>query len=341
MKASRETEPHAASGGLWVIGEQRNNTLTAVSLELLGGAQALAHQLKRNLAAVILGHDIADLAEELVAYGADTVYVADAPQLRLYQSDIYARIIADLIRDQTPNIVLWGATTIGRDLAPRVAAKLHTGLTADCVELSLDDDSRLVQTVPGYGGNMMVNCLCPQQRPQMATVRPGVLRKLAKSGSRHGQIVHVPIRIDERECKAKTIKVVEQKAETSLEGADIIVAGGWGLRSADDFRLLEQLSQVLGGAIGGTRPLVDKGWISEEQMIGQSGKTVRPRLYIGVGISGAMHHLVGIKDSEVIIAINNDRQAPIFNASDVGILGDLKKVLPRLIAQLQIKAHSA
>jgi electron transfer flavoprotein alpha subunit len=175
----------------------------------------------------------------------------------------------------------------------------------------------------------------------MATVRPGVLRKLAKSGSQHGQIVHVPISINEREYKAKTIKVVEEKAETSLEGADIIVAGGWGLRSADDFRLLEQLSQVLGGAIGGTRPLVDKGLISEEQMIGQSGKTVRPKLYIGVGISGAMHHLVGIKDSEVIIAINNDQQAPIFNVSDIGILGDLKKVLPRLIVQLQIKAHSA
>jgi len=326
--------------GVWVVAEQRKNRLMDISLELLGGGRELSNKLGKELAAVLLGYRIENLARELIAYGGDKVYLVDAPQLELYQSDIYAKILAGLIRQYKPEIVLFGATTIGRDLAPRVAAKLRTGLTADCVNLSIDEEHQLVQTVPGWGGNLMVNCLCKNHRPQMATVKLGVMEKCSEDDSRSREILRVKVNIKNSDIKAKTIEMVEEEPkEVPLEKADVIVAGGWGMRSIENFRLLEKLAEVLGGVIGGTRPAVDKGWISEERMIGQSGKIVRPKLYIGAGISGAMHHTVGIKDSKIIVVINNDPQAPIFAAADFGIVGDLREVLPCLIEEFKKALH--
>jgi len=322
--------------GIWVFAEQRKSKLMEVSLECLGGGKQLAEKLDIDLSAVLIGYNVEELGRELIAYGADNVYMIDHPLLGIYQSDAYAKVTADLIHEHKPEIFLLGATSIGMDLAPTVAAMLNTGLSAHVTGLEVDEKRQLRQIVPGFGGKVMAVVVCPNHRPQMATVRLGVFKKPMRDESRRGNIVKVEVDITEDDLRDKTIRMVEEKPkEKPLEGAEIVVAGGWGMRAVGGFKPVRELAELLGASVGGTRPALDEGWIVEEQMIGQSGKTVRPKLYIGLGISGEMHHTVGILDSEVIVAVNNDENAPIFQVADVGIVGDLREVLPRLLKEFE------
>jgi len=322
--------------GVWVFAEQRRNRLMHSSLEILGGGRKIADKLKTGLAAVLFGHDVENLANELIAYGADKVYLADNSMLSFYQSEAYSTILANLIRQHNPEILLFSATAVGRDLAPRVAAKVKTGLTADCVKLDVNEQRQLMQIVPAFSGNVMATVICPKHRPQMATVRPGVMKSLNRDEGRHGEIVKVSVCLKEEDMKTKIVKFVTERPKVlPIEEADVVVAGGWGVGSAENWKLIEELAEVIGGAVGATRPAVDEKWTSEDQMIGVSGKTVRPKLYIGVGISGALHHVMGIQDSKVIVAINKDRNAPIFQYADFGIIGDLREIIPSLVDEIR------
>jgi electron transfer flavoprotein alpha subunit len=275
------------------------------------------------------------LADELVAYGADKVYLADNKLLTFYHSEAYATIIGELAKKHRPEIFLLGSTSTGRDLAPRMAAKLCTGLTADCVGLDVNEKGQLLQVVPAFGGNVMATVVCPKHRPQMATVRPGVMRTPTIVDGRHGGVVKIPVDLKQEDLNIKILNVVtEEPRAAAIETADVVVAGGWGVGSVDNWRLIEELARSIGAAVGATRPPVDEKWASEDQLIGQSGKTVRPRLYIGIAISGAMQHLVGIQDSRVIVAINKDPNAPIFKAADFGIVADFRDVVPTLVEQI-------
>ncbi len=321
---------------VWVFAEQRDGKLASSSLEILGGGRRIADKLKTMLAAVLFGYDVKNLVKELLAYGADKVYIADDSLLFFYQSEIYSTTLADLIKRYKPEILLIGATVIGRDLAPRVAAKVNTGLTADCVNLDVNEGRQLLQLVPAFGGNVMATVICPKCRPQMATVRPGVMKSLERDESRHGQITKVNVKIRKENIKIKIIKVVKEKPKVlPIEGADVVVAGGWGVGSMENWKLVEELAEALGGAVGATRPAVDEKWALEDQMIGVGGKTVRPKLYIGVGISGALQHTLGIRDSKVIVAINKDPNAPIFKGADFGIVGDLLRIIPCLVNEIK------
>lgn len=326
-------------GEVWVWAEQRNGRLMGVSLELLNKGSELAAESATELAAVLIGDKTKELEDELVAYGASKIYSVTDERLGLYQSDVYANIIANLINQYKPEIMLMGATNIGMDLAPRVAAKVDTGLTAHCVDLytsKTGNKPQLLASVPGFGGNLMVEIVCPEKRPQMFTVRPGVVEKPGKVEGRQGQIIRVKANINDADFKARTIEMVEEKpAGKPLEEADIVVAGGWGLQSTGGFKLVEELANTLGGAVGGTRPAVDKGWIPEERMLGSSGKTISPKLFISIGASGAMHFSTGFLKSKVILAIDKNPKAPIFEVCDLGIVGDLGKIVPHLIRELK------
>lgn len=324
---------------VWVWAEQRNGRLMGVSLELLGKGAKLAGELKTELAAVLLGDGAQNLAQELIAYGAGKVYLIEDPRLKLYQSDVYARIIADLVKQQKPDIFLLGGTAIGMDLAPAVAAKLNTGLTAHCVDLNIEkvnDTHCLVAAVPGFGGKLMVKIVCPQRKPQMVTVKPGVMDKAARDDKRAGQIIEIAAEIKDDELRAQTIEMVEQKpVGVPLEDAEVAVAGGWGLKCAGGFKLVEDLARVLGGAVAGTRPAVDAGWVPEEQMLGSSGKTISPKLLISIGASGQMHFTTGFLRAKTILAIDNNPKSPIFEVCDIGLVGDLKKIIPCLVEELK------
>jgi len=310
-----------------------------VSLELLGKGQELARGLKGALAAVLIGDKVEGLAPELIAHGADKVYLAQDAQLRLYQSGPYARILADLIAQYQPEILLIGGTSLGRDLAPRVAAKARTGLTAHCVDLYIEEiegKPQMVQVVPGWGGGLMLKILCPERRPQMATVTPGIMERPVRDEARQGEVIPVTPRVEAKDLRARTVEMMEEKVEgIPLEAADVVVAAGWGLYSMGGAEPAERLARLLGGAVAGTRPAVDKGWVPPERMIGQSGKTVKPRLFISLGASGAMHFTTGFLKSKTILAIDRNPQAPIFQICDVGIVGDLRDVLPVLEAKLK------
>jgi electron transfer flavoprotein alpha subunit len=321
---------------LWVFAEQRHGRLMNVSRELLGGARTLADRLRVRLGAVLLGSGLENASQELVAYGADTVYVADNTLLEHYRSEAYSSILADLINLHHPDILLLGSTSIGRDLAPKTAARVSTGLTADCVKLDLDEEGILLQIVPAFGGKVMAEVVCPKHRPQMATIRPGVLKSLQPDSNRSGQIVNIPVSMKEDEIKVKILEIREEtKTTLPLESAEVVVTGGYGVGSIEDWKLVENLADTLGGAVGATRPPVDEGWAFEEQMIGQSGKTVKPNLYVGLGISGAMQHVVGVQDSRFIVVINNDPTAPIFEFADVGIVADLREFVPHVIEEMK------
>jgi electron transfer flavoprotein alpha subunit len=327
---------------VWIWAEQRNGRLMGVSLELLGKGLQLSKELKAELATILIGDRVQNMAQELVNYGADKVYIVEDERLNLYQSDVYARIIAEMILEHHPEIFLLGGTAIGMDLAPRVAAKVKTGLTAHCVDLYIDkfdDKSCLFALVPGFGGNLMVKIVCPQQRPQMATVKPGVMEKSARDEGRKGEIIKVETKVEDDEFRSRTIELVEQEpVGIPLEEAEVVVAGGWGLNSAGGFKLVEELAEVLNGVVAGTRPAVDAGWISEERMLGSSGKTINPKLLISVGASGQMHFTTGFLKSKVILAINDNPKSPIFEACDIGIVGDLCKIVPCLVEEFkQIK----
>ncbi len=326
-------------GEVWVWAEQRNNRLMGVSLELLSKGSELSGELATGLAAVLIGDKTKELEDELVAYGASKVYSVADKRLGLYQSDVYANIMANLIRQYKPEVMLLGATNIGMDLAPRVAAKVDTGLTAHCVDLYFNkagDKTQLLAGVPGFGGNLMVEIVCPEKRPQMFTVRPGVVEKPDRVEGKKGQIIKVEANINDADFKARTIEMVEEKPTgIPLEEADVVVAGGWGLQSVGGFKLIEELAKTLGGAVGGTRPAVDKGWIPEERMLGSSGKTISPKLFISIGASGAMHFSTGFIKSKVILAIDKNPKAPIFEVCDLGIVGDLVKIVPHIIQELK------
>ena len=323
--------------GVWVYAEQADGKLRSVALELLGKGRALADKLGEPLSAVLLGNDAAGLADELSAHGADKVYLAEHPALQRYTTDAYTDVLSGIILQHKPNVVLFGATTNGRDLAPTVAARLQVGLTADCTGLDIDDERQLVQTRPAFGGNIMASILTPYTRPQMATVRPNVFKPPKPDPSKKAVVEKLKINVDPRAIRTKTVEnVKEVSAEAvSVEEADLIVSCGRGLKSPENLKLAHDLAETLKAAVGGSRPIVDAGWMPHHQQVGQSGKTVSPKLYIACGISGAIQHLVGMRTSDIIVALNSDPEAPIFNVADFGIVGDLFKIIPALTEEIK------
>ncbi|KXS37099.1 MAG: electron transfer flavoprotein alpha subunit [Candidatus Frackibacter sp. T328-2] len=323
--------------GVWVFIEQVRNEVAPVSWELLGEGRRLAEDLGVELTGVVLGFDARDIAYEAISYGADKVYLIDDPVVKNYRTQPYTQAFIQLVEKYKPEIILLGATTVGRDLAGAVATKLETGLTADCTVLEVDHATRhLQQTRPAFGGNIMATILCKKHRPQMATVRPRVMEMPKRDNNRKGKIIEENIEFDESKIKTKVLKIIEEaKKAAYLDKADIIVAGGRGLGEEKNFKLIEDLVNILGGTVGASRAAVDAGWISVEHQVGQTGVTVRPKLYIAVGISGAIQHLVGMERSDTIVAINNDPEAPIFDVATYGVVGDLFKVLPALTEEFR------
>jgi electron transfer flavoprotein alpha subunit len=326
----------ASARGVWVFAEQRRGAVKNVAYELLSRGRELADTLKTELCAVCLGNKIADV-DSLIAHGADKVYLVDSPDLADNQEDYLTHKLLDLIKEHKPEIVLAGATALGRSFFPRVAAILNTGLTADCTGLDIDSEKRLLlQTRPTFGGNIMATIICPNKRPQMSTVRPRVFKKNAPDPNRKGQIIKVDFKKEGITAKTKLLSFVEDITEkVKLEDADIIVSGGRGLGKAENFKLLAELAEVLGAALGSSRAAVDEGWIPYSHQVGQTGKTVCPRLYIACGISGAIQHLAGMQTSDVIVAINDNPDAPIFQVAHYGIVGDLFQVVPLMIKKLR------
>ncbi|MFH1709949.1 MAG: electron transfer flavoprotein subunit alpha [bacterium] len=324
--------------GVWVFAEQYGGDVHPVVLELLGEGRKLAEDLGVELCALLLGDaDIEKETKALTEYGADKVYVAVSPELKHYTTLPYSSIISDMIRQYKPEIVLFGATTTGRDLASRVAARINAGLTADCTGLSIDKETKLLQqTRPAFGGNIMATIICKNHRPQMATVRPKVFKRSAPDSSRKAQIIKVSPKIDQNDLLVKIVDIIKDATvKVNLAEAEIIVSGGRGLQAPENFKLVEELADVIGGAVGASRATVDAGWISSHHQVGQTGKTVCPKLYIAVGISGAIQHLAGMGSSDIIVAINKDPEAPIFKVATYGIVGDLFEVVPKLTRKLK------
>ncbi len=325
--------------GIWVFCEFTRGGLSEVAKELLGVGRRLADSRNVALSAVLLGHMTGDCSQELIGYGADQVYRVDNPALELFSDDIYEKIVSDLIREHKPEVVLAGATAIGRSFIPGVATRLGAGLTADCTKLEIrEDDGVLLQTRPAFGGNIMATIVCPDTRPQMATVRPRVMKALPFDSSRNGEIIEVmatPRQLVSRMQVLESVMATETKV--NIQEADILVSGGRGLESEKGFELLVKLADVLGGRVSASRAVVDAGWIPYPHQVGQTGKTVAPKLYIACGISGAVQHVAGMQSSETIVAINRDRDAPIFNVADFGIVGDLNEVVPKLIEKIEEK----
>ncbi len=321
---------------VWVFAEQREGSLMSVAIELLGEGRKLADQIGCRLCAIVCGSNIGDLVPELIAYGADVVYVADAPELATYTTDAYTKTIYEAITAYKPEICMLGATHIGRDLGPCLAVRCNTGLTADCTSLAIDPETKgILQTRPAFGGNLMATIGCPKHRPQMSTVRPGVMEKAVRDENRTGEIVMLRPSFAEGDIRQKVLEIVKNVTETvSLTDADVIVAGGAGLGSADGFQLLKQLADRLGGTIAASRAAVDAGWIDHAYQVGQTGTTVKPKLYIACGISGAIQHLAGMQRSGMIVAINKNEDAPIFEVADYGIAGDLYQVIPAILEAL-------
>ena len=337
IEVPAETAPVSDSHhGIWVFAEQRDGKLKSVDYELLAKGRELADTLKTELCAVCFGHNIGEV-EQLIAYGADKVYLSDDPALSDHQEDLYTRELAKLIQEHKPEIVIAGATSLGRSFIPRVAAILKTGLTADCTDLEIEAERRLLlQTRPTFGGNIMATIICQARRPQMATVRPRVFKKNTPDKKRKGQIIEVDFNKEGITSRTKLLNFVEDLTErVKLEDADIIVSGGRGLGKAENFQLIEELAEAMGAAVGSSRPPVDDGWIPYSHQVGQTGKTVCPKLYVACGISGAVQHLAGMQTSDTIVAINNDPDAPIFEVATYGIVGDLFEIVPMLIAKLK------
>jgi len=323
--------------GVWVFAEQKKGQIQGVVHELLGEGRKLADQMGEKLCSVLLGEGMDEAAKELIAYGADRVYQIEGSILRNFQDDPYTDVLTELIEKEKPEIVLMGATAIGRSFASRVAARLGTGLTADCTELAIDLKKRqLLQTRPAFGGNIMATITTPYNRPQMATVRHKVFRKAIRQGNRHGEIIKESVEGRKFSLRSKLVNMIEDITQTvKLADADIIVSGGRGLGGPENFRIIEELARTLGGAVGASRAAVDAGWIPYSHQVGQTGRTVCPKVYIACGISGAIQHLVGMQSSEIIIAINKDLNAPILKVATYGIQGDLFEVVPALTERLK------
>lgn len=322
--------------GVYVFAQQTDGVIANVSFELLGKARELANDLETDVTAILLGYNIKHLANELVAYGADRVIIADDEALKDYMTEYYTSAVSKIIEERKPEAVLFGATSIGRDLAPRISARVRTGLTADCTKLEIDNESHQMRmTRPAFGGNLMATIVCPEYRPQMATVRPGVMQKAERDDTRKAEILEFNHGFEKNGCCVEIAEVIKkEKAKCDIQEAKILVSGGRGLGSKENFEMLYELAKVLGGEVSASRACVDAGWVDKELQVGQTGKTVRPHLYIAVGISGAIQHIAGMEESDIIIAINKDESAPIFDVADYGIVGDLNKIIPELIKKL-------
>lgn len=325
------------SKNLWVFIETDEGKAKNVGYELLSPGRAMADKLGEELVAVVIGENAEQAAKDAIAYGADRVLLLEGPEYRNYNTDAASFAMTELIRRYEPSIVLYGATNNGRDMGPRVACALKTGLTADCTGLDIDPDTRLLMsTRPTFGGNLMATIACPDHRPQMSTVRPGVFKKTAYDESRTGEILREDIHIDPAKVRVTLVERIREVAEAvNLEEADVIVSGGRGLKSAENFDLIRELADAMGGVVGASRAAVDAGWIPHAHQVGQTGRTVAPKIYVAVGISGAIQHLAGMSGSDTIIAINRDPEAPIFGVADYGIVGDLFEVVPALTREIR------
>ncbi|QOX63149.1 electron transfer flavoprotein subunit alpha [Anoxybacterium hadale] len=344
---------------IWVYAEQRKGKIMNVALELIGEGRRLSREIsdEAKVCALIVGNNVEALAKECFEYGADSVYMIEDPLLENYTTDGYTKVIVDAVKEHKPEIVIYGATHIGRDLAPRVAARLNTGLTADCTRLDIkvssymdyaiknttldvstldpnSDDKGLKQTRPAFGGNLMATIICPKTRPQMSTVRPGVMQKRERQAGATGELIKVKPAIAKSDIKIEILDIVKSAKEiVSLTDAEIICSGGRGLGDSSGFELIKKFADKVGGVVGSSRAAVDAGWIDHSHQVGQTGTTVKPKIYFACGISGAIQHLAGMQTSDIIVAINKDPDAPIFEVADYGIVGDLYKVIPQIIEQ--------
>ncbi|MFC1568120.1 electron transfer flavoprotein subunit alpha [Candidatus Margulisiibacteriota bacterium] len=339
IKAEKESSSDLSHyKGVWVFAEQREGKIQPVAYELLGEGRKLAQELKTDLAAVLCGgEEIEEEVAHLFAYGADKAYLLHHDELKDYKSLPYTRAIAEVLTKHKPEVFLLGATTMGRDLAARLAIRIGAGLTADCTGLDIDPEKKILrQTRPAFGGNIMATIISPNNRPQMATVRPKVFRKADKQDGRKGELIKFNPVINPEDLVVKLIEVIkDESVKVNLTEAEIIVSGGRGIGEAKNFALIEELAKALGGAVGASRATVDAGWISAHHQVGQTGKTVAPKLYIACGISGKIQHLVGMQSSNTIVAINKDPDAPIFKVATYGIVGDLFEYVPLLTKKLQ------
>ena len=331
-----ETEDLESYKGVWVVAEHYNGELHSVSFELLGAGRKLADKLKVELAAVLIGYKLQERAKKLIGYGADRVHLAEHPDLITFNDESYANVLAELIKEKKPEILLAGATAVGRSFIPRVAVAVETGLTADCTGLDIGDDGLLYQTRPAFGGNVMATILCPRRRPQMATVRPMVMKKPDFNKERQGVVEAFAPSPKAVTSRVKVLETVTQEQETvRITEADVVITGGRGLQKAENFKILEEVALLLNGAIGATRSVVDEGWMPYSHQVGQTGKTVSPKLYIACGVSGAIQHVVGMQGSEIIVAVNKDPNAPIFDIVNYGIVADLFEFVPELVKKIK------
>ena len=334
--------------GVFVFAQQVDNVLDGVAFELLGKGKELAKDLNTEVTAVLIGSGVKELADQLAEYGADRVIVVDDPQLKDYRTEPYAHALASVINEYKPEIMLVGATAIGRDLGPTVSARVKTGLTADCTMLEIGDfplnaapgqeqqHNQLLMTRPAFGGNTIATIACPYNRPQMATVRPGVMQKIAPIAGAKANVVEYNPGFTPNDRYVEILKVVKAVKNTAnIMDAKILVSGGRGVGSKENFKLLEDLAEVLGGTVSCSRAVVENGWLPVDLQVGQTGKTVRPQIYFAIGISGAIQHVAGMEDSDLIVAINKDEDAPIFDVADYGLVGDLNKIVPALTTALK------
>ena len=334
--------------GVFVFAQQVDTKLNGIALELVGKGKDLAKDLGTEVTAVLIGSDVMGLTKELAEYGADRIIVVDDPELKEYRTEPYAHALAEVIKKYKPEIMLVGATAIGRDLGPRVSARIHTGLTADCTQLEIGDfpinpipgreqlHNQLLMTRPAFGGNTIATIACPNFRPQMATVRPGVMQKAERVEGAQAVIEEFNPGFVPNNKYVEILDIVKAVSDVEdIMDAKILVSGGRGVGSAENFKLLDDLAEALGGTVSCSRAVVDAGWKSKDLQVGQTGKTVRPHVYFAIGISGAIQHLAGMEESDIIIAINKDETAPIFDVADYGIVGDLNKILPALTEKIK------
>ena len=334
--------------GVYVFAQQVDNELSGIAFELLGKAKELAADLNTDVSAVLIGSGVKGLADQLAEYGADKVIVVDDPELKDYRTEPYAHALSSVINEYKPEIVLVGATAIGRDLGPRVSARVATGLTADCTVLEIGDfplnpvpgqeqkHNQLLMTRPAFGGNTIATIACPDNRPQMATVRPGVMQKIAPISGAKAEVIEYNPGFTPDHKYVEILEIVKELNDTvDIQEAKILVSGGRGIGSKENFQILEDLASAIGGTVSCSRAVVDNGWMPKELQVGQTGKTVRPNVYFAIGISGAIQHTAGMEESDIIVAINKDETAPIFDVADYGIVGDLNKIVPKLTEALK------
>ncbi|NLF41074.1 MAG: electron transfer flavoprotein subunit alpha/FixB family protein [Bacteroidales bacterium] len=329
----------SAYKGVFVFVEQRKGEIQNVSLELIGKARDLADQLNDKVYAMLLGHNVADKAGMLIAHGADVVLCADAPELNDYLTEPYAQAVCHITKTYLPNIMMFGATTIGRDLGPRISARLGTGLTADCTKLEISEEKEFLMTRPAFGGNLMATIVCKEHRPQMSTVRPGVMKSLSADANRKGEVIKIEVPFNKDKFRVKLLSSVKEKSEmVDISEAKILISCGRGMSSEEGVNAVSNLAETLNAQVSASRAVVDAGVFPHDRQVGQTGKTVRPDLYFAVGISGAIQHLAGMEESGYIVAINKDKYAPIFQVADLGIVGDAKLIVKQLNERLK-KQH--